>query len=133
NKSAMKIRQFAALALMGLALAACNKPDRGEDPSTVEPEGKMVTARLAISVPNSIRTYAPGGTDPYATPQEIEANYIDVFVYENGGSYSTDHFHFERATDDFEKENPQEEEFSNPSDGASFKTGPFSVREGEKL
>lgn len=59
----MKIKQYAAFALMGLALGACQKPG-GEDPDVVEPEGELVKTKLAISIPKSIRTYAPGEDDP---------------------------------------------------------------------
>src|SRR5690606_3785640 len=127
----MKIKQYAAFALMGLALGACNKPG-GEDPDVVEPEGKMVKTQLAINVPKSIRTYAPGDTDPLATSEEIYANTIDVFVYENGGSYAVDTFHFERNVN-FVNDPPAAGRFSNPGDGTYFLTSAFEVREGPKL
>lgn len=86
----MKIKQYAAFALMGLALGACQKPG-GEDPDVVEPEGELVKVQLAIKMPRSIRTYAPGDGDPNATVEEKMVNDVDVFIYNNGGSYSVVH------------------------------------------
>src|SRR5690606_29423634 len=93
----MKIKQLMSLALIGLAVGACKRPVGGEDPTNVDPEGKMVEASLAIGIPKSIRTYAsdPLDTDdPYATDDEMTAERIDVFVYDNGGSYAVQHFEF---------------------------------------
>lgn len=133
----MKIRQFLALALIGLVLGSCRKPDAGDGPDGVEPEGKLVKAKLAISIPKSIRTYAPGDGDLYATPEEVYADYIDVFVYENGGAYAVDHFHFVRTgptpADFISAGDPNEGEFKNPGNGSTFVTGEFEVKEGDKL
>lgn len=128
----MKIKQYVAFALIGLALGACNKPERGEDPTTVEPEGKMVSTRLAINVPNSIRTYAPGDTDPNATGDEIVANYIDVFIYDDGGSYSLTYYRF-LPTAPLGNATPSEGFFNYNTDGDQFLTADFDVREGKKL
>ncbi|GEM_PF-970543 len=131
----MKIKQLLSLALIGLAVGACKRPNGGEDPTNVGPEGKLVKAKLAISIPNSIRTYAPGASDLYAAPEEIYADHIDVFIYENGGSYAVDHHHFIRtASPDFTSTTPPDEgEFKNPSDGTTFVTAEFDVKEGDKL
>src|SRR5690606_10467924 len=122
----MKIKQYAAFALMGLALSACNKPG-GEDPDVVEPEGEMVNMRLAIKMPKSVRTYAPGDDDDHATPQEIRANRVDVFIYDNGGGYALTHYPF--TTLSATPATPGEGEFGFDND--DFLTGNFEVREGE--
>ena len=127
----MKIKQLMSLALIGLAVGACKRPVGGEDPDVVEPEGKLVTARLAISIPKSIRTYAPdplGTTDQYATDDEMTAERIDVFVYDNGGSYAVQHFEF---TNFVTGTSPTGNSFA--IDENKFLTAPFSVREGDKL
>lgn len=133
----MKIKQLLALLLIGLAIGACKRPDGGEDSANVDPEGKLVEAKLAIKMPKSIRTYAPGGADPNATEDEIEVNRIDVFIYQNGGSYALDYFYFDvpRGTSapltgdhDFRIE----ENGVGPADDV-FETQTFQVREGEKL
>src|SRR5690606_29436484 len=89
----MKIKQYAAFALIGLALGACNKPG-GDGPDVVEPEGELVKASLAIQLPKSIRTYSIGEDDLNATTEEKNVEQIDVFIYDNGGTYAVDHFEF---------------------------------------
>ena len=130
----MKIKQYAAFALIGLALSACNKPG-GEGPDVVEPEGKLVKAKLAISIPKSVRTYAlPGAGDALATDDEIHANHIDVFIYDDGGSYALKYERFTRATVDFDSStDPADGEFKNQNDAGAYVTGEFDVREGKKL
>lgn len=130
----MKMKQFVAFALVGLVLGSCKRPDAGSDGETPGPEGRSVTTRLAISVPNSIRTYAPGDSDAYAADEEVYAETIDVFIYENGGSYPVDTFHFERALVDFTSAtSPGPGLFKNINNGPTFVTGEFQVREGDKL
>ncbi|MFC3197437.1 Mfa1 family fimbria major subunit [Parapedobacter deserti] len=132
----MKIKQLLTIALVGLVLGACKRPG-GDDRDTVVPEGKIVKAKLAVSIPKNIRTYAPGDGDLYATPEEIYAEYLDVFIYENGGSYAVDHFHFVRTgptpADFISANDPGEGEFKNPGNSSTFVTGEFEVKQGDKL
>ncbi len=126
----MKIKQYAAFALIGLALGACNKPG-GDGPDVVEPEGRIVKTKLAINVPNSIRTYAPGDLDNYATSEEKVANSIDVFIYEDGGSYALTYYRFDPAATLTDP--PGAGEFAYNAGGTQFITADFDVREGPKL
>src|SRR5690606_20491628 len=133
----MKIKQYAAFALMGLALGACQKPG-GEDPDVVEPEGELVTASLAIQFPKSIRTYSIGHDDENATNEETEIDQIDVFIYDNGGTYAVDHFNFNNpVTGTDPLSGPQDYGISDNGTGGDdddfYFTANFEVREGEKL
>ncbi|PPL02129.1 Mfa1 family fimbria major subunit [Parapedobacter indicus] len=89
----MKIRQFIALALIGSALVACNKPDGGEDPDVAGPEGKMAELKISFTLPDIIQTYA-GETDPNATAAEVAVDRIDVFVYDDGDGFGLTHASF---------------------------------------
>jgi len=131
----MKIKKYVAFALMGLALGACKRPG-GDGPDVVDPEGKLIKAKLAIKMPRSIRTYTPGGADPYATADETAANRIDVFVYENGGSYATDHFAFTNniGTDPIGGTVDFRIAENGPGEADDvYETATFQVREGNKL
>jgi len=130
----MKLKQLMALALIGFAVGACKRPDGG-DSDVVEPEGKVVKAKLAINVPKSIRTYAPGDGDPLATVDEKVANYIDVFIYEDGGSYALSFYG--RFTPNGTPPTvaiPTGTQFGiDNATQTQFVTADFDVREGEKL
>jgi len=128
----MKLKQLMALALIGFAVGACKRPDGGEDPTNVDPEGKTVKVKLAISIPKSIRTYVPGDTDPLATVDEIKANTIDVFIYDDGGSYALTYYRF-APTAPLGTAAPAEGFFNYNGTGDQFLTGEFDVREGPKL
>ena len=95
----------------------------------------MVKTKLSIAIPKSIRTYAPGDGDAYATEEEKKANTIDVFIYENGGSYALTYYHFKPndpagpttgtvADGEFGLNNPE---------ATHFVTADFDVRQGPKL
>lgn len=127
----MKIKQYVAFALIGLALGGCNKPG-GDDPDVIDPEGELVKAKLAISVPRSVRTYAPGDTDPLATDDEIVANTIDVFIYDDGGSYALTYYRF-APTAPLGTAEPAAGFFNYNGTGDQFLTADFDVREGPKL
>lgn len=87
----MKIKQYAAFALMGLALGACNKPG-GEGPDSLGPdEGKTGRLKLSFALPDKIGTYAPGDGDDNATDAEVAVDYIDVFIYDDGGGFGLTH------------------------------------------
>lgn len=90
----MKIRQFLALALIGLVLGSCKRPD-GDDPDASGPEGRLVKTKLSFNLPKSIQTYAPGDGDDYVTAEELDVNTIDVFFYDDGGRYAVEHFQFD--------------------------------------
>lgn len=126
----MKIKHYLAFALIASALGSCKKSG-GENPDTVDPEGKMAKANLTISIPKSIRTYAPGDTDPLATNDEIVANTIDVFIYDDGGSYALTYYRFDPADD--LQDIPAAGEFAYNAGGTQFITADFDVREGPKL
>lgn len=81
----MKIKQYVAFALIGLALGGCNKPE-GNDPDVVEPEGRPAKLKLSLALPNIIQTYA-GETDPNATTEETAIDHVDVFVYDDGDGF----------------------------------------------
>ncbi len=126
----MKIKQLLTLSLIGLAVGACKRPDGGEDPTNVDPEGELVKAKLSVSIPKSIRTYAPGDLDVLATDEEKLAKTMDVFIYDDGGAYALTYKHFDFAasgptgTDKF---------IVDPDDDTKFTTAEFDVREGDKL
>lgn len=88
----MKIKQYVAFALMGLALGACKKPG-GEGPDVVEPEGEMAELKISFTLPDIIQTYA-GETDPNATDEETAIDHVDVFVYDDGDGFGLTHAHF---------------------------------------
>src|SRR5690606_16200000 len=87
----MKIIQYAAFALLVLSLAACNKPDVGDGADGPgSEEGKTGKLKLSFALPNKITTYA--GNDPNSTEAEATISTVDVFVYEDGGSFALDYF-----------------------------------------
>src|SRR5690606_14164334 len=95
--------------------------------------------RLAISIPKSIRTYAPdqlGTTDQYATDDEMTAERMDVFVYDNGGSYAVQHFEFDDYAGSVSG-TPTAElvdgQFAINNGSNTFLTAKFDVWEGVKL
>lgn len=93
----MKIKQYVAFALMGLALGACKKP--GEDgPDSPDPDlGKTGTIKLSFKLPEKIGTYAPGDDDGNATDEETQINYIDVFIYDDGDGFALTYLHIDAA------------------------------------
>jgi len=125
----MKFKQLMALALIGFAVGACKRPDGGEDSANVDPEGKTVKGKIAITLPKTIRTYAPGDTDPNATAEEINATTMDVFIYNDGGSYTLAYTN--RLT--YSATGPLGNQFAPSTAGTEFETAEFTITEGDKL